>query len=174
MSVSNTVQYNHPIEIGLLTSGPDGTLIDITKRGVNSRIGFNIYDTYRLIADIEDSGNTTNIAEVAYNSIYGYWVYFHLRGDKQAPNYINTVIGVLMEQIEDISIIELEYRLIARNENENDYNHQLNKMLNTLIDFQRKRTSNVGESNHSSHSNNSNSSSNNHNGNPSNQGVTQK
>jgi hypothetical protein len=127
------------IELGLLCDGPDGSQIDIAKRGT-TRLSFNEFDTYRIIADIEDSNKLINIAEVAYNPSHGVWVYFHLREDKTSPNFINTVLGVLMEQAEAISIEELEYRFLARNENENDFNSQIEKMTGKLMEFQRKRT----------------------------------
>jgi hypothetical protein len=129
------------IEIGLLCGGPDGSQIDVAKRGTN-RLSFHEFDVYRIIADLEDSNRLINIAEVAYNPSHGVWVYFHLREDKTQPNYVNTVLGVLMEQAEAISIEELEYRLLARNENENDFTSQVDKMTATLMEFQRKRTSN--------------------------------
>jgi hypothetical protein len=128
------------IEIGLLCGGPDGSQIDVAKRGTN-RLSFHEFDAYRIIADLEDSNRLINIAEVAYNPSHGVWVYFHLREDKTQPNYVNTVLGVLMEQAEAISIDELEYRLLARNESENDYTSQVDKMTAKLMEFQRSRTS---------------------------------
>ncbi|CAE7609491.1 unnamed protein product, partial [Symbiodinium microadriaticum] len=97
------------------------------------------FDTLRLRADIEDSVNPATIAEVSYCPAFGLWTYFHLRGDKTTPNYINTALSILMEQAESISIEELEYRLLARNEAEDDFSAQHSMMLGKVLQRQRKR-----------------------------------
>jgi len=48
--------------------------------------------------------------QVAYDTQVGLWSYSRLRVDKTEPNIIGTVMGVLTEQAEEISIEELEYR----------------------------------------------------------------
>lgn len=125
--------------IGLMAGGPDGSLVDCAKRGV-SRLGFGKFDTYRLLADVNDNRRRVHIAEVAYNSKIGLWTYFQLRDDKTEPNFINTVMNIFMEQAESISIEELEYRLLARNEAENDFSKQLESMLKKAVQFQKQRT----------------------------------
>jgi hypothetical protein len=50
--------------------------------------------------------------KVAFCPKVGLWSYFQLRKDKDAPNFINTVMSILMEQAEDISIEELVERLL--------------------------------------------------------------
>jgi hypothetical protein len=54
-----------------------------------------------LLADIQDSpgGVGNKVAEVVYDASIGLWGYLHLRKDKIEPNYIDTVIGVFMEQV---------------------------------------------------------------------------
>ena len=49
-------------------------------------------------------------------------------------------MGVLTELADAISIEELEYSLLARNEDECDYNIQINKMKEKALAFQRERT----------------------------------
>ena len=44
-------------------------------------------------------GRKNHIAEMFYDPDVGSWSYSHLRADKQDPNYIDTVMGVLMEQV---------------------------------------------------------------------------
>ena len=50
--------------------------------------------------------------QVSFNPKVGLWSYFQLRKDKDAPNFINTVMSILMEQAEDIDIDELVERLL--------------------------------------------------------------
>lgn len=50
--------------------------------------------------------------QVAFCPKVGLWSYFQLRKDKDAPNYINTVMSILMEQAEHIDIDELVARLL--------------------------------------------------------------
>jgi hypothetical protein len=96
-----------------MCGGPDGTMIDCSKRG-RDHVGIGVFDTYRLLADIQDSvgGVGNKIAEVVYDASIGLWGYLHLRKDKVEPNFIDTVIGVFMEQAEGISIEELQYRYL--------------------------------------------------------------
>ena len=61
--------------------------------------------------------------------------------DKVSPNHISTMMSVFMEQAEAIGADELEYRLLARSEAENDFTAQLVSMRSKALDFQRKRTS---------------------------------
>ena len=112
--------------------------VNCSKRG-KQYIGLAKFDTYRLLADYEDHGKKT-IAEVSYDTSVGSWVYSHLRKDKVDPNFIDVVMSVLVEQAESISIEELEYRLLARDESENDFQQQLGKMKKKALSWQRDRT----------------------------------
>jgi hypothetical protein len=100
----------------------------------------------RLLADIQDlpqtigKGPKWQIAEVVYDALIGIWGYLHLRKDKTEPNYIDTVIGVFMEQAEGISVEELQYRIASKNEGDDDYHGQINKMKLKLLDWQSKQT----------------------------------
>ena len=124
--------------VGLLAGASDGTVVDCTMRG-KSRVAMGTFDTLRLRADIEDSVNRAAIAEVAYCPAYGLWTYFHLRADKSTPNFINTALSILMEQAESISIEELEYRLLARNESEDDFSKRHSIMIAEALQMQRDR-----------------------------------
>jgi hypothetical protein len=42
------------------------------------------------------------------------WEYVIVRKDKSEPNYVDTVMGVMMEQAEGICLEELEYSLLLR------------------------------------------------------------
>ena len=53
------------------------------------------------------------MVEVAYDVNVGMWSYLHYRKDKKQPNYIDTVLGVFVEQAEAIGVEELEYCLNA-------------------------------------------------------------
>ena len=78
------------------------------------------------------------IVEVAYDISIGMWSYLHLRKDKDKPNFIDSVMGVFMEQAESISIEELEYSLSASSHGlENDYEVQIEKMKAKLLVWQR-------------------------------------
>ena len=130
----------------LVCSGPDGVRIDCSGRS-KENLGLGTFDYLRLSADVDDTilmrnnNNTTCIAEVAYMPDIGLWSYFQLRKDKTEPNFITTVLGVCIELAEAISIEELEYKLLARNESENDFSYQLTNMKKKALDFQRQRTS---------------------------------
>lgn len=120
----------------LFCSGEDGTYIDCSKRG-SEYIGLAKFDSYRLLADCEDHGRK-NVAEVSYDTTVGTWLYSHLRKDKVEPNFVDVAMGVLIEQAEAISIEELEYCLLARNESENDFQVQMSKMKDKALGWQRK------------------------------------
>lgn len=106
--------------VKLLCGGPDGTQIDCSKR-LGDHVGVGKFDSYRLLADIgDDHPKTPHIVEVMYDTTVGMWRYLHLRKDKKEPNYIDTVMGVMMEQAEAISAQEMEYRLLATSEGEAD------------------------------------------------------
>jgi hypothetical protein len=55
-------------------------------------------------------------SQVAFCPKVGLWSYFQLRKDKDSPNYINTVLSILMEQAEDIDIEELVQTLLPGKE----------------------------------------------------------
>lgn len=128
----------------LYCSGPDQVLINCTKRG-DVNVGLGEFDTYRLLGDIENAppqdkrkGVFSSIVEVAYDVHEGMWSYVQLRRDKTSPNFIDTVLGVFMEQAEAIHIEELEYALNAAAHGlENDYEVRLVKMKTQLLDWQR-------------------------------------
>ena len=53
-----------------MAGGPDGTQVDCCMRG-SSHVGMGVFDTYRLLADVEDSSCVVHIAEVrALRRIY--------------------------------------------------------------------------------------------------------
>jgi hypothetical protein len=128
----------------LLCSGPESTLIDCTHTAAGTST-FGLFATLRLKADLQylkvQESSRMRIVEVAYDPSIGVWIYFHFRDDKTAPNHIHTVMSVLMEQAESIELDELEYRLLARSEAENDFTTQVHKMRSRAMEFQRKRTS---------------------------------
>ena len=131
-----------PIKISegakLQCSGPDNTRIDCINGNSNqSKLG--IFDTYRLNADAQVLHSKIIIAEVVFDEKIGKWGYLRLRKDKSDPNYIATVLGVSMEQSEALGIEELEYRLLAKDETQDDWDIHLNKMVNQLLTFQRQR-----------------------------------
>lgn len=140
------------LEIHLSCSGPDGTLINCTKRG-HVNVGLGQFDSYRLLADLEANraevmrtggqraaAAYNPIAEVSYDASVGLWTYLHLRRDKVQPNFIDSVIGVFMEQAEAISVEELEYALNAATKGtENDFDRRMSKMKKTLIEWQRQQ-----------------------------------
>ena len=74
----------------LKCSGNEGTYIDCSKRG-KEYIGLSKFDTYRLLADVDDS-DKRSIAEVSYDTVVGSWIYSHLRKDKVEPNFIDVVL----------------------------------------------------------------------------------
>ncbi len=147
-------------DLYLLCTGPDGSYINISKRG-DYNVGLGEFDTARLLAEIEDqilsrtnmsslgtgsgnrpsnAGNNTYsiIAEVIYDVNIGKWFYSKIRADKTEPNYIDSVLGVFIEQAEAITIEELEYNLLsAINGFDIDYEGRLNKMKGQLLAWQR-------------------------------------
>lgn len=102
------------IRIPLLCGGPDGVYLDITRRGNEDFTMFGRFDQYRLLADMNDGAlaSKSRIVEVCFDESCGLWKYLKLRVDKDEPNFIDTVIGVLTEQGENISIEELELALL--------------------------------------------------------------
>ena len=103
--------------VALFCTGPDSILIELTKRSSSDFTCFGRFDQYRLLADIFDGSlpqKQARIAEVVYDVGCGVWRYIKLRKDKEEPNYIDTVLGVMQEQAEDISLEELElYCMLA-------------------------------------------------------------
>ena len=140
-STSETDINGAPV-LYLKCGGPEGNLIDCSKRG-DTNVGLGEFDTYRLLADIEDpelGAKTAGvfIAEVAYDPQVGLWSYCLLRKDKDQPNFIDSVLGVFTEQAEAISVEELEYRLNAAAHGlDDDYEAQLQKMKTKLLHWQR-------------------------------------
>ena len=145
MTIDLLVSEDPEGHINLQCNGPDNILIDCTRKGAGS-ISFGTFSSYRLRTDLgflmqQNSGSRNTIAEVAYDASSGVWTYFHFRDDKVSPNHISTVMSVFMEQAEAIGADELEYRLLARSEAENDFTAQIVSMRSKALDFQRKRTS---------------------------------
>jgi hypothetical protein len=140
MTVDLLVGEERSGELQLLAAGPESVLIDCKNKS-----NFGTFSGLRLRADLQHlktaDAKRPRIAEVAYDACVGVWVYFHFREDKVVPNQMATVLGVLMEQAESVGIEELEYRLLARNEAENDFANQMGSMKNKALEFQRKRTS---------------------------------
>ena len=58
--------------------------------------------------------------------------------DKTEPNYIDTVIGVFMEQAEGINVEELQYRMLMKSESADDWHAHVTKMKLQLLDWQKK------------------------------------
>ena len=140
---------NNSLAMKLYANGPDNVLVECTQRCLSSLYQTNIslYDSYRLKADMEDfvyskypEVNPPVIIEVTYHSLNGNWIYHHIRSDKKIPNSINTVFSVFMELCDNIDIMELEYTLLARTEEERDYIVQCDKMKGKALEFQRNRT----------------------------------
>jgi hypothetical protein len=151
-------QRQNQFHLSLLCSGPEETLISVTQRGENN-VGLGVFDTYRLVAEafalynqrskstMDSSmlipGNDSRffagiIAEVAYDVHLGMWRYVKVRSDKTEPNYIDTVLGVFTEQAEAIGEEELEYSLLSSaNRQEQDFDHQVQKMMKKLLVWQR-------------------------------------
>ena len=66
------------------------------------------------------------------------WAYLHLRTDKDKPNFIDSVMGVFMEQAEAICVEELEFTLTASAlGRENDFEAHIAKMKARLMKWQR-------------------------------------
>mmetsp|Transcript_13537 Transcript_13537/g.20314 ORF Transcript_13537/g.20314 Transcript_13537/m.20314 type:complete len:704 (+) Transcript_13537:1725-3836(+) len=103
------------VELRLMCGGPDMTFINCSVRG-DTNVALGQFDSYRLYADIEENiqpGGPPAVVEVAYDVNVGMWSYLHYRKDKKQPNYIDTVLGVFVEQAESIDVEELEYCLNA-------------------------------------------------------------
>ena len=132
--------------VRLMCDGPDGSQIDLSKRG-RDHIGLGVFDTQRLLADVDEAahaagaplgmgGGRPPVVEVAYDASIGLWSYCHLRNDKSNPNFIDTVLGVFVEQAEAISVEELQYKMLAKADADDDYGAQLLKMKGKLLDWQ--------------------------------------
>ena len=66
------------------------------------------------------------------------WGYCQIRKDKNQPNYIDSVLGVFIEQAESIGVEELEFTLNAAAKSlESDFDSELLKMKKSLIAWQR-------------------------------------
>ena len=137
---------SHTPLVRLMCDGPDGSQIDLSKRG-RDHIGLGVFDTQRLLADVDEAANAAGapmgmgggrppVVEVAYDASIGLWSYCHLRKDKTTPNFIDTVLGVFVEQAEAISVEELQYKMLAKADADDDYGAQLHKMKGKLLDWQ--------------------------------------
>ena len=135
-------------EVKLFCEGPDKALINCSVRGERN-VGIGKFDTYRLLAEIPAhllgggggaGAGRRVIAEVAYDVAVGMWEYKKVRGDKSDPNFIDSVLGVFIEQAEAISRDELEYVVLASVKGwELDYDEQIGKMRKKLMDWQKSR-----------------------------------
>lgn len=136
ITTSGQQMSNGPI-IQLFCQGPDNTSIDCTKRG-GSHVGLSLFDSFRLLADINDTSfgvpqtSGPSIVEVMYDVDLGHWKYMRLRRDKTKPNFIDTVMSVFIEQAEDISIEELEYNIVA-DPRKTDFQSQIQEKKSRLI-----------------------------------------
>lgn len=119
----------------LNAEGPDSIMIDCSGSSVIGK-----FDLMRLTADIQELGKARCVAEMMYDPSVGMWTYSHLRKDKTRANRIDTAISVLMEQAESVSVEELQYRLMARSEAEDDYLEQMRSMKARALEAQRQRT----------------------------------
>ena len=83
---------------------------------------------------------------MAYDVTVGMWSYIHHRKDKAAPNYIDTVLGVFVEQAECITEEELEFSLTASTrsggggvDSETDFQSLMAQYAKRLVQNQRAR-----------------------------------
>jgi mRNA guanylyltransferase len=138
----NTNTYGNTSQGMMLTCvGPQGEPIECSRRTL-----FETFDMLRLLGDIRDSGSsgpstnaaTARIVEVTYNPQVGKWRYLHIRPDKAQANAIFIVMSVLMEQAEGISLEELEYTLLATSSGDLDYNEQLQRLSQQLLQARRE------------------------------------
>ena len=133
--------------VTLSATGPDYVLIDCTKRA-STHVGLGKFDTYRLLADMQEDGHgkagSPVIVECAYDTAIGMWRYLRLRKDKENPNHIDTVLGVFAEMAEAISIEELEYLLLLPAGSSSDFVQRLAKMKKQLLDWQRGQQAALG------------------------------
>lgn len=142
ISVDLAVILNSDLNPRLLANGPDSIFVDCAKYTKGS-LTIGKFDAMRLRGDMQAINRYQKgpcIAEFAYDTTVGLWTYFHIREDKTVPNHISTVLSVLMEQAESVSIDELHFRLLARFDAENDYQTQLKAKMKELLDFQVERT----------------------------------
>jgi hypothetical protein len=89
-------------DLFLTCTGPDNSSINISKRG-DYNVGLSEFDTARLLSEIEELGASklhSLIIEVIYDTTIGKWIYSKIRSDKKDPNYIDSVLGVFIEQAE--------------------------------------------------------------------------
>jgi hypothetical protein len=119
----------------LSAEGPDSIMIDCSGSAAIGK-----FDLMRLTADMEGLKKTRCVAEMMYDPTVGMWTYSHLRKDKNRANHIDTAISVFMEQAESVSVEELQYRLMARSEAEDDYLEQIRNMKARALEAQRQRT----------------------------------
>ena len=128
-------------EIRLSCAGPDNTLIDCSRRAMLGQ-----FDIWRLIGDTRELMSIQQrpcIVECCYQSELGTWSYFHVREDKTQPNMIYTVMSVLMEQADSISIEELECTLAPIPGVDNDFGDEIRKFTAELV--QRRRANRVSQ-----------------------------
>ena len=160
-----TLSENRCHDVTLMAGGPDNVLVQCTQKNLSTISLLNIsnFDTYRMRADVEEfvirselesgdgvssssdnfrnsKGNRRVVVEMTYLPNVGNWMYHCIRGDKLIPNSINTVMSVLMELADGVTVEELEYTLLARTSDEKDYLTQCNKMKDKALSFQRERT----------------------------------
>jgi hypothetical protein len=135
ISVDLNVEVNRDAErsLRLLAAGPDGTYIDCVRTGSGGN-GLGRFDKMRLLGDMSQlENNRMCVAEFAYDPSYGAWLFMHVRKDKARANFISTVLGVLMEQVESISVEELQYRLLASDGSDSDFQEKLNEKKAELL-----------------------------------------
>lgn len=70
-------------------------------------------DTARLTADLSTITNRHDtICEVGMDPSTGEWFYKGIRPDKDRPNALRTVLSTLIELAENVSVEELEWRML--------------------------------------------------------------
>lgn len=144
-------------EIYLYCTGPENTLIDISKRG-DYNISLDPFDTGRLLAEMEEiilyqgiQKIQGMIIEVIYDVQVGKWIYSKIRKDKTEPNYIDSVLGVFIEQAEAISIDELEFTFLAAMKKlEMDFDLHVTKCRAGVVKWQRDRVETMNKQQQSS------------------------
>ena len=113
--------------------GPSQTSIDMTDY-----IKLPPSERFRLEADKYESKGG-RIAEVGFDPLSGEWYYLTMRPDKDGPNFINTVLGALLELSESLTTEELEYRLSIPHGQRDTFRKEFKGMMKQLLNYQKDK-----------------------------------
>lgn len=155
----NLMDSDRRVSLSLVCAGPDNTEINCSQRG-DASVGLGVFDSYRLMAEVEDyllPGSPRAVVEVAYDAMAGMWTYLQHRPDKRQANYIDTVLGVFIEQAEAIGVDELEFMLNSAtfpldsigSKAEGlamDFQSQMNNHAKSLVEIQRSKIADMSKS----------------------------